>query len=88
METSKRTYQSVEGGKIYKTRKYVQSEETKQNAETRRLRDQYLRDHKEEILKLKHNQRIKKATELLKQDLNLNVNYNTLYYLIPVIVLF
>ena len=79
METTKRTYQSVEGGKIYKTRKYVQSEETKQNAETRRLRDQYLRDHKEEILKLKHNQRIKKANELLKQDLNLNVNYNTLY---------
>ena len=79
METTKRTYQSVEGGKIYKTRKYVQSEETKQNAETRRLRDQYLRDHKDEILKLKHNQRIKKANELLKQDLNLNVNYNTLY---------
>ena len=79
METKKGTYQSVEGIKIYKTRKYVQDEKTKQNAETRRLRDQYLRDHKEEILKLNHNQRIKKANELLKQDLNLNVNYNTLY---------
>ena len=79
METSKKTYQSVEGIKIYKTRKYVQDEKTKQNCETRRLRDQYLKDHKEEILKLKHNQRIKKANELLKQDLNLNVNYNTLY---------
>ena len=79
LATSKAKYQSVEGIKIYKTRKYVQDEKTKQNAETRRLRDQYLRDHKEEILKLKHNQRIKKASELLKQDLNLNVNYNTLY---------
>lgn len=77
--SSKGTYQSVEGIKIYKTRKYVQSEETKQNAETRRLRDNYLKDHKEEILKLKHNQRIKKASELLKKDLNLNINYNTLY---------
>lgn len=76
---SKAKYQSVEGIKIYKTRKYVQSEDTKKNAEARRLRDQYLKDHKEEILKLKHNQRIKKATELLKKDLNLNVNYNTLY---------
>lgn len=79
METQKAKYQSVEGIKIYKTRKYVQSEDTKKNCETRRLRDQYLKDHKEEILKLKHNQRIKKATELLKKDLNLNVNYNTLY---------
>lgn len=79
METSKAKYQSVEGIKIYKTRKYVQDEKTKQNCETRRLRDQYLKDHKEEILKLNHNQRIKKANELLKQDLNLNVNYNTLY---------
>ena len=77
--SSKGTYESVEGIKIYKTRKYVQSEETKQNAQTRRLRDNYLKDHKEEILKLKHNQRVKKANELLKKDLNLNVNYNTLY---------
>ena len=30
METSKKTYQSVEGIKIYKTRKYVQDEKTKQ----------------------------------------------------------
>lgn len=79
MESSKAKYQSVEGIKIYKTRKYVQSDKTKQNAEARRIRDQYLKDHKEEILKLKHNQRIKKASELLKKDLNLNVNYNTLY---------
>lgn len=78
-ETPKAKYQSVEGIKIYKTRKYVQSEDTKKNCETRRLRDQYLKDHKEELLKLKHNQRIKKASELLKKDLNLNVNYNTLY---------
>lgn len=78
-ESSKAKYQSVEGIKIYKTRKYVQSDKTKQNAEARRLRDQYLKDHKEEILKLKHNQRIKKASELLKKDLNLNINYNTLY---------
>lgn len=78
-ESTKAKYQSVEGIKIYKTRKYVQSDKTKQNAEARRLRDQYLKDHKEEILKLKHNQRIKKASELLKKDLNLNVNYNTLY---------
>lgn len=78
MET-KAKYQSVEGIKIYKTRKYVQSDKTKQNAEARRIRDQYLKDQKEELLKLKHNQRIKKASELLKKDLNLNVNYNTLY---------
>ena len=57
----------------------VQDEKTKHNCETRRIRDQYLKDHKEELLKLKHNQRIKKASELLKKDLNLNVNYNTLY---------
>lgn len=76
---SKAKYQSVEGIKIYKTRKYVQSDKTKQNAEARRIRDQYLKDQKEELLKLKHNQRIKKASELLKKDLNLNVNYNTLY---------
>ena len=78
METSKK-YESVEGIKIYKTRKYVQDEETKQNAVKRRLRDNYLKDHKEEILILKHNQRVKKAKEMLKQDLNLDVNYNTLY---------
>ena len=77
METKK--YQSVEGIKIYKTRKYVQDEKTKQNCETRRIRDQYLKDHKEEILKLEHNGRIKKVQEMLKKDLNLNVNYNTLY---------
>lgn len=46
---SKAKYQSVEGIKIYKTRKYVQSEDTKKNAEARRLRDQYLKDHEEEI---------------------------------------
>ena len=79
METSKKTYQSVEGIKIYKTRKYVQDEKTKQNCETRRIRDQYLKDHKEEILKLEHNGRIKKVQEMLKKDLNLNINYNTLY---------
>ena len=79
METSKKTYESVEGIKIYKTRKYVQDEKTKQNCETRRIRDQYLKDHKEEILKLEHNGRIKKVQEMLKKDLNLNVNYNTLY---------
>lgn len=79
METSKKTYQSVEGIKIYKTRKYVQDEKTKQNCATRRIRDQYLKDHKEEILKLEHNGRIKKVQEMLKQDLNLNINYNTLY---------
>ena len=77
--TQKAKYQSVEGIKIDKTRKYVQDEKTKHNCETRRIRDQYLKDHKEELLKLKHNQRIKKASELLKKDLNLNVNYNTLY---------
>ena len=79
METPKVKYESVEGIKIYKTRKYVQDEKTKHNCEIRRLRDQYLKDHKEEILKLKHNQRIKKASELLKKDLNLSLNYNTLY---------
>ena len=79
METSKKTYESVEGIKIYKTRKYVQDEKTKQNCETRRIRDQYLKDHKEEILKLEHNGRIKKVQEMLKKDLNLNINYNTLY---------
>ena len=41
--------QSVEGIKIYKTRKYVQSDRAKQNAEKRRLRNQFLLDRKEEI---------------------------------------
>ena len=70
--------QSVEGSKIYKTRKYVQTDIAKQNAETRRKRDQYLIDHKEEILKYDDKDRIKKVAELLKQDLNLDVNYRTL----------
>ena len=74
--------QSVEGEKIYKTRKYVQSNRTKLTAEARRKRDQYLIDHKEEILKLENRGRVKKVAELLKQDLNLNVNYKTLRRLI------
>ena len=74
--------QSVEGEKIYKTRKYVQSDIAKQNAEKRRKRDQYLIDHKEEILKYDTKDRAKKVAELLKQDLNLNVNYATLGNLI------
>ena len=74
--------QSVEGKKIYKTRKYVQSDIAKQNAEKRRKRDQYLIDHKEEILKLDAKGRVKKVAELLKQDLNLDVNYKTLGNLI------
>ena len=74
--------QSVEGEKIYKTRKYVQSDIAKQNAEKRRKRDQYLIDHKEEILKLDAKGRVKKVAELLKQDLNLDVNYKTLGNLI------
>ena len=71
--------QSVEGNKIYKTRKYVQSDRAKQNAEKRRLRNQFLIDHKEEILKYDGKSRIKKAIELLKQGLNLDINYKTLY---------
>ena len=70
--------QSVEGEKIYKTRKYVQSNRTKLTAEARRKRDQYLIDHKEEILKYDRIGRVKKVAELLKQDLNLDVNYKTL----------
>ena len=70
--------QSVEGEKIYKTRKYVQSNRTKLTAEARRKRDQYLIDHREEILKYNRIGRVKKVAELLKQDLNLDVNYKTL----------
>ena len=77
MESSDKN-QSVEGSKIYKTRKYVQSDTAKQNAEKRRLRDQYLIDHKEEILKYDRNGRVKKVQEMLKRDLNLDVNYKTL----------
>ena len=68
METSKKTYESVEGIKIYKTRKYVQDEKTKQNCETRRLRDQYLRDHKEEILKLTEDEYVLYLTKLFFYD--------------------
>ena len=78
----KKEYQKVEGSKIYKTRKYVQSDTARKNAEARRLRDQYLIEHKEEILKLDVKGRVKKVAELLKQDLNLNVSYKTLYPLL------
>ena len=74
--------QSVEGEKIYKTRKYVQTDTARKNAEARRKRDQYLIDHKEEILKLNNIGRVKKVAEMLKQDLNLDVNYKTLGNLI------
>ena len=74
--------QSVEGIKIYKTRKYVQSDTAKHNAEVRRLRNQYLIDHKEEILKLDTKGRVKKVAELLKKDLNLNISFKTLYPLL------
>lgn len=74
--------QSVEGVKIYKTRKYVQSDTAKHNAEARRLRNQYLIDHKEEILKLDTKGRVKKVAELLKKDLNLNISLKTLYPLL------
>lgn len=77
--TTKKTYQSVEGNKIYKTRKYVQSEETKRNAENRRLRDQYLVEHKDEIMKIEHRIRNKEVQKMIKQDLKLDFNYNTLY---------
>ena len=77
--TTKKTYQSVEGHKIYKTRKYVQSEKTKQNAENRRLRDQYLVEHKDEIMKMDHRIRNKEVQKMIKQDLKLDFNYNTLY---------
>ena len=79
--------QSVEGSKIYKTRNYVQSTRIRLNGEKRRLRDQYLIDHKEEILKLDVKGRAKKVAELLKQDLNLNVNYRTLYPILNKFVL-
>ena len=71
--------QSVEGKKVYKTRKYVQATRTRATAEARRLRNQYLIDHKEEILKYDGKSRIKKAIEMIKQDLNLDVNYKTIY---------
>ena len=74
--------QSVEGEKIYKTRKYVQSTRTRLTAEARRKRDQYLIEHKEEILKYDDKDRVKKVAELLKQELNLDVNYKTLRSLI------
>ena len=83
----KAKYQSVEGSKIYKTRKYVQTDTARKNAEARRLRDQYLIDHKEEILKLDVKGRVKKVVELLKQDLNLNISYKTLYPLLNKYVL-
>ena len=82
MESSKPKNQSVEGEKIYKTRKYVQSDRTRLTAETRRKRDQFLIDHKEEILKLDDKDRIKKVQELFKQDLNLNICYKSLYTLL------
>ena len=82
MESSKPKNQCVEGEKIYKTRTYVQSTRIKLTAEARRKRDQYLIDHKEEILKLNHIGRVKKVAELLKQDLNIDVNCKTLTNLI------
>lgn len=82
VKKAKAKNQSVEGKKIYKTRKYVQSDRTKQNAEARRLRDQFLIDHKEEILKYDGKDRIKKIQELLKQDLNLNICDKSLYTLL------
>lgn len=72
-------YQSVEGIRVYKTRKYVQSDKTKQNAENRRLRDQYLVDHKDEIMKINHRNRNKEVQKMIKHDLDLDFNYNTLY---------
>ena len=60
--------QSVEGKKIYKTRKYVQSTKTRLAAEARRKRNQYIIDHKEEILKYDGKSRIKKTIEMIKQD--------------------
>ena len=79
--------QSVEGKKIYKTRKYVQSTKTRLAAETRRKRNQYIIDHKEEILKYDGKSRFKKAIEMIKQDLNLDVNYKTIYPIINKYVL-
>ena len=72
-------YQSVEGIRVYKTRQYVQSDKTKQNAENRRLRDQYLVDHKDEIMKINHRNRNKEVQKMIKHDLDLDFNYNTLY---------
>ena len=77
-QNAKAKNQSVEGEKIYRTRRYVQTDITKQNAEKRRLRNQYLIDHKEEILKFNRIGRTKKIQEMLKRDLNLDVNYKTL----------
>lgn len=77
-DTQKAKNQSDEGEKIYKTRKYVQSDRTKLTAEARRKRDQYLIDHREEILKYDKKGRVKKVAELIKQDLNIDVNYKTL----------
>ena len=79
--------QSVQGVKIYKTRKYVQSTRTRLTAETRRKRNQYILDHKEEILKYDGKSRIKKTIEMIKQDLNLDVNYKTIYPIINKYVL-
>ena len=79
--------QSVEGVKIYKTRKYVQSTRTRLTAEARRKRDQCIIDHKEEILKYDGKSKIKKAMEILKQELNLNVNYKSIYPIINKYVL-
>ena len=81
-EVKKPKNQSVEGSKIYKSRKYVQSDTARKNAEARRLRDKYLIDHKEEILKLDTKGRVKKVAELIKKDLNLNISYKTLYPLL------
>ena len=76
---SQNKYQSVEGIRVYKTREYVQSDKTKQNAENRRLRDQYLVDHKDEIMKINHRNRNKEVQKMIKHDLDLDFNYNTLY---------
>jgi hypothetical protein len=87
LNSNKPKNQSVEGQKVYKTRNYVQSDIAKENAEKRRLRDQYLIDHKEEILKYDGKSRIKKVIEMIKQDLNLDVNYKTIYPIINKYVL-
>ena len=81
-EVIKPKNQRVEGSKIYKTRKYVQTDTARKNAEARKLRDKYLMEHKEEILKLDTKGRVKKVAELIKQDLNLNISYKTLYPLL------
>ena len=59
--------------------KYVLADVKNENADARKLRDQYLKDHMEEILKLDHWNKVKQVQELLKKDLNLYVNYNKLY---------